>query len=168
MTRTFWRGCYTSGTVSPSKPREDALTIPSRPAKRGPFHSLWKNLCTGALTPSLALVHILSIEALHSPSGGPQASPLFHIDGNLADRSRQRYSASNKFDPHASSGTGEQTALPLPATGDQTAPKGCPRQGQPCTADEGETPKPRERPGHAMRPATPAVMGQNDSPLPAH
>lgn len=42
---------------------------------------------------------------------------LFHIDGNLADRSRQRHSASNKFDPHASSGTGEQTALPLPATG---------------------------------------------------
>lgn len=54
----------------------------------------------------------------------------------------------------------QQTALPLPATGDQTAPKGCPRQGQPCTADEGETPKPRERPGHAMRPAIPAVMGE--------
>ncbi len=48
-----------------------------------------------------------SIEALHSPSGGPQASPLFHIDGNLADRSRQRHSASNKLDPHASSGTGQ-------------------------------------------------------------
>lgn len=38
---------------------------------------------------------------------GPQASSLFHIDGNLADRSRQRHSASNKFDPHASSGTGQ-------------------------------------------------------------
>ncbi|CAI8808074.1 hypothetical protein EMIT0324P_11090 [Pseudomonas chlororaphis] len=49
----------------------------------------------------------------------------------------------------------QQTALPLPATGDQTAPKGCPRQGEPCTADEGETPEPRERPGHAMRPAFP-------------
>lgn len=95
-----------------------------------------------------------------SPSTGPQADRSLYIDGNLADRSRQRHSASNKFDPHASSGTGEQTALPLPATGDQTAPKGCPRQGQPCTADEGETPKPRERPGHAMRPANPAVMGE--------
>ena len=43
------------------------------------------------------------------PLGRPSSRPLFHIDGNLADRSRQRYSASNKFDPHASSGTGEQT-----------------------------------------------------------
>ncbi|QXV71619.1 hypothetical protein psageB2_042c [Pseudomonas phage psageB2] len=34
----------------------------------------------------------------------------------------------------------QQTALPLPATGDQTAPKGCPRLGEPCTADDGETP----------------------------
>lgn len=41
-----------------------------------------------------------------SPSTGPQADRSLHIDGNLADRSRQRYSASNKFDPHASSGTG--------------------------------------------------------------
>lgn len=83
---------------------------------------------------------VQSIEALHSPSGGPQASPLFKNQRN-----------------------NQQTALPLPATGDQTAPKGCPRQGQPCTADEGETPELRERPGHAMRPANPSGRRERQS-----
>lgn len=86
-----------------------------------------------------------SMQSLTRDCGGPQASPLFNNQRN-----------------------NQQTALPLPATGDQTAPKGCPRQGQPCTADEGETPELRERPGHAMRPATPAVMGETPDSIGGH
>lgn len=52
-----------------------------------------------------------SAQSLTRDCRGPQASPLFHIDGNLADRSRKRHSASNKFDPHASSGTGQLEAM---------------------------------------------------------
>jgi hypothetical protein len=38
----------------------------------------------------------------------------------------------------------QQTALPLPATGEQTGPKACPRQEQPGRLLDGETPEPCE------------------------
>ncbi|MEO8645659.1 hypothetical protein, partial [Pseudomonas sp.] len=38
----------------------------------------------------------------------------------------------------------QQTALPLPATGEQTGPKACQRQEQPGRLLDGETPKPSE------------------------
>jgi len=74
------------------------------------------------------------IEALHSPSGGPHRPLLFNSQRN-----------------------NQQPALPLPATGDQTAPKGCPRQGEPCTADRERkartvTPSRYERPGKQCAP----------------
>jgi len=127
-------------TSSPSPALTSEPATPLKPAQRGLFCGREKNVYFWYLTTVNHWYIFTPIEALHSPSGGPQASPLFNNQRN-----------------------NQQTALPLPATGDQTAPKGCLRQGQPCTADEGETPKPRERPGHAMRPATPAVMGQSDS-----
>jgi len=38
----------------------------------------------------------------------------------------------------------QQTALPLPATGEQTGPKACPRQEQPGRLLDGETSEPCE------------------------
>jgi hypothetical protein len=38
----------------------------------------------------------------------------------------------------------KQTALPLPATGEQTGPKACQRQDQPGRMFDGETPEPCE------------------------
>jgi hypothetical protein len=69
----------------------------------------------------IALVHISPIETQQRIARASRDPPLFN---NQCKK--------------------QQTALPLPATGDQTAPKGCPRQGEPCTADDGETPKPSE------------------------
>ena len=52
----------------------------------------------------------------------------------------------------------QQTALPLPATGDQTGSKACPREEHPRRLIQGETPEPRERPGKQCAPPSQAAM----------
>jgi hypothetical protein len=69
------------------------------------------------LTPYDKQAYILSIEAPQRSEGEKPAPPLFNSQRNK-----------------------QQTALPLPATGEQTGPKACQRQEQPGRLLDGETP----------------------------
>ncbi len=55
----------------------------------------------------------------------------------------------------------QQTALPLPATGDQTGQIARPRQENPVRLIESETLEPRERPGKQCAPRIPAADGRD-------
>jgi hypothetical protein len=61
------------------------------------------------------------------------------------------------------SATTQQTALPLPATGDQTGERGKPANDRenPGRLIEGEMPEPRERPGKQCKPRIPAAKGRD-------
>jgi hypothetical protein len=70
---------------------------------------------------SLISACLNSFQAKHLTGPAAKAAPLFNSQRNK-----------------------QQTALPLPATGEQTGPKACQRQEQPGRLPDGETPKPCE------------------------
>jgi hypothetical protein len=76
-----------------------------------------KNMYFWYLTICELLVHISLIAATNRSEGVQPAPPLFNSQRNK-----------------------QQTALPLPATGEQTGPKACQRQEQPGRLLDGETP----------------------------